>query len=67
MEIIKTYVIYKIKNLLGSKENQILQKFDFENAISNNFDSEEKAIQALIDSKQTFTDFYILKEIFIRN
>jgi hypothetical protein len=63
MTVNKTYVIYKLNNILNSDSHQALEKVRL--IISNSFDTEDEAIQFLIDQKKTYQDYLILREVFI--
>jgi hypothetical protein len=66
MEISKKYVVYELNKLLESS-NLTLERVEFKGWVTNSFDTEEEAIQALINDNKIYCDYYILKEIFIRN
>ena len=65
MEISKKYVVYELNKLLESS-NLTLEKVDFNGWVTNSFDTEEEAIQALINDNKIYSDYYILREVFIR-
>ena len=67
MEIIKKYVVYELYELLGNKDAKVLKEVDFGSwKIDNSFDSEDEAIQCLIENDKIYSDYVILKEVFIR-
>ena len=65
MDINKKYVVYELNNVMGSEKHKALEKVEFKGWRSNNFDTEEEAIQALIEDKKTYEDYIILKHIYI--
>lgn len=66
MEVSKKYVVYELNSVMGSSRHLALEEIQFDSWISNSFDTEEEAIQALIDDDKTYTDYIILKTIHIR-
>ena len=66
MEILTKYVIYEFNRVMGSERHLALQPIDFKGWKSNNFDSEQEAIQALIDDEKCYEDYTILKVIYLR-
>lgn len=66
MNIIKEYVVYKLSNLLGSDE-LCLKIVEFKGYQNNSFDTEEEAIEALIEDKRTYNEYIILKQVYIRS
>jgi hypothetical protein len=67
MNVSKKYVIYRLNNVMGSEEHKALEKVNLSGWKQNSFDSEDEAIQALIDDEQTYQDFVILREVYITN
>jgi hypothetical protein len=65
MDIHKKFVVYELNNVMGSEKHKALEKVEFKGWKSNNFDTEEEAIQALIDYEKTYEDYVILKQIYI--
>ena len=65
MNIIKSYVVYELNNVMGSEKHKALQKVEFSGWISNSFESEEEAIKALVTDKKKYEDYVILKQIYI--
>ena len=49
---------------MNSSRHKALEEVDFED-ISNAFDTEEEAIEALIEDRKTYEDFLILKTVHI--
>lgn len=64
MDVIKKYSVYEMNNVMGSKKHKALQKVEFED-VSNNFDTEDEAIQALLNDRMHYEDYVILRIIFI--
>lgn len=59
------YVVYRLTGIMGT-DNCSLVKVDFPLwYVNNGFDSEEDAIKALEDLEETYTDFVILKQVYI--
>lgn len=68
MEVVIYYSVYIIADLLGSKNNLVLQPVEFGNGWKpNRFDTEEEAIEALIKDNKTYEDFVIIKHVFIQS
>lgn len=65
MEAKKKYVIYELNRVMGSSIHLALQKVEFDGMQWNSFDTEELAIQALIDNKKHYEDYIILLQIYI--
>ncbi len=65
MNIRKGYVVYELNNVMGSEKHKALQKVEFKGWKSNGFDTEDEAIQALIDDEKHYEDFVILKQVYI--
>ena len=61
----KKYVIYRLNNVMDSQRHKALEKVELSGFKSNSFETEEEAIQALIDEKKTYEDFVILTNVFI--
>ena len=66
MKVSKKYVVYQLVPLLNT-DNLTLKKVNFKGLVSNSFDSEEEAIQALIDDGKLYHDYTILREVYITN
>lgn len=65
MKAIETYSIYQFSGIFtGFPTNRILDLVMFKD-ISNSFNSEKEAIQALIDRNKTLNNYVIIKQIFI--
>jgi hypothetical protein len=67
MEILKKYVVYELNRVMGSEKHLALKKLEFKGWVSNNFDTEEEAIQALINDEKHYEDYVILKQVFLRS
>lgn len=67
MEIIKKYKVYELNNVMGSSKHKALEEVEFKGWKSNNFDTEEDAVQALLDDEKIYEDYIILKTVFIRH
>jgi hypothetical protein len=66
MDVTEKYVVYKLKNVMGSEEHKALSIVEFDGWRANVFDTEAKAIQALIDDDMTYEHFVILKQVYIQ-
>ena len=66
MEVIKKYVVYELNKVMGSKKHLALEEVSFRGFKLNWFDTEEEAIQALVEEGRSYVDFVILREIKIR-
>lgn len=67
MDIVKKYVVYELNRVMGSEKHLALEKVEFKGWIGNSFDTEEEAIQALIDNEKNYEDYVILKQVSIRS
>ncbi len=67
MEIRKKYVVYSLNHATGSQRDKSLSKVEFLGWQGNSFDTEDEAIQALIDDNRTYEDFLIIREVLITN
>ncbi len=67
MNVNKKYVIYELNNVMGSQQHKALEKVELSGWKSNSFETEDEAIQALIDDEKTYQDFVILREVYITN
>lgn len=65
MEISEKYAVYSLNKIMGNKDNLSLQEEEFNSMVSNSFDTEKEAIEALIKDEKTYTDYLILKQIYI--
>ena len=63
MEIVEKYVVYELNRVVGSEKHLALEKVEFKGWVSNNFDTEGDAIQALINDGKHYVDFVILKQV----
>lgn len=66
MDILKKYVVYELNQIMGSEKHLSLERVRFKGFSAIGFDTEEDAIQALIDEKKIYQDYVILKQVFIR-
>lgn len=64
MNVSIKYVVYELNQVMNSENHLALKRVEFSGWRSL-FDSEEEAIQALIDDKKTYEDFFILKRVYI--
>jgi hypothetical protein len=67
MEIEKKYVVYELNPVVGSQKHLLLEKVDFKGWVVNNFDTEEEAIQALINDERHYEDYVILRQVVLRS
>ena len=58
------YVVFELNSLLNSN-NLTLEKYQFDDWVSNSFNTEEEAIEALIKEDRTYCNFYILKQVYL--
>jgi hypothetical protein len=65
MDIHKKYVVYELNNVIGSSNQKTLEKVEFNGWRENSFESEEEAIQALIDDEMTYMEYVILRQVYI--
>jgi len=64
MDINKQFVVYELISIMGSDQKS-LKKVKFKGWKQNSFESEDEAIQALVDDKLTYQNYVILREIYI--
>lgn len=67
MDITKEYVVYELNRVMGSEKHLALEKVEFKGWKSNSFETEEEAIQALVDDEKYYEDYIILKVVSITN
>jgi len=68
MDVVNRYVVYELDYVMGNESCKLLKRVEFKGwLVSNCFNTEEDAIQALIDDKKFYQKYVILKQIFIRN
>ena len=65
MTINKKYVVYELNNIMGNEQYKSLSKVRFDGWQRNSFETEEEAVQALIDDNRVFENFVILREVYI--
>lgn len=65
MEIRKKYVVYGLRNILETNALALVE-IEFDRYMINSFDTEEEAIQALIEDEKTYQEYLILPNIYIR-
>jgi len=66
MDIEIKYVVYGLSKVMGSKGHLALTPVNFDGWVSNNFNTEDEAIQALVEDEKVFQDYVILKQVFLR-
>ena len=66
-QVRKSYVVYELNNILGSEKHLSLERVDFKGWVRNAFDTEEEAIQALINDEKHYMPYVILKEVYINS
>jgi len=65
MDIRVKYVVYELNRVMGSDKHLALEKVEFRGITSNWFETEEEAIQALVEDEKTYEDYVILKQVYI--
>lgn len=65
MNIVKKFVVFGFNKVMGSEKHIALEKVEFRGWKTNSFDTEDEAIEALIEDGKTYEDFVILREVFI--
>jgi hypothetical protein len=63
MKVDTKYVVYEFNEVMGSDRHLALNPVEFRGFVSNWFDTEEEAIQALIDGNKQYENFVILKQV----
>ena len=63
MNVRVKYVVYELNRVMGSEKHLALEKVEFRGITSNWFETEEEAIQALVEDKKTYEDYVILKQV----
>lgn len=66
LETIIQFKVYELNKVMSSSQHMALEEVGFKGWTKNSFDSEEDAIKALVEENRTYTDFIILKTVFIR-
>jgi hypothetical protein len=62
------YVVYRLNEVMNSDKHLALEEISFKNwRITNSFDSEKEAIQALIEDEKIYCHYIILKQVYITN
>lgn len=67
VEVNIKYKIYELNNIMGNSSYKSLSPVQANGYSSNEFDTEEEAIQELIDNKKFHEDYIILKQVYITN
>lgn len=67
MDILNKYVVYELNRVMASEKHLALEKVEFKGWVSNSFDTEEEAIQALINDDRQYEEYVILKQVYIRS
>jgi len=67
MNVEKYFVVYEKNEIMGNKQNLSLEKVQFKGYQPNRFDTEDEAIQALVNDERVYVDFLIIREVFIRS
>jgi len=65
MEIRKKYVVYELNDIIGNEKYKALEKVFFDGWVHNSFDTEDAAIEALINHERIWDKYIILKEVTI--
>ena len=65
MKITKKYVVYELNRVMGSEKHLALEKVVFNGWKSNSFETEEEAIQALVDDERKYENYIILRSVLI--
>lgn len=60
-------MVYELNRVMGSERHLALEKLEFKGWVSNNFDTEEEAIQALINDEKHYEDYVILKQVVLQS
>lgn len=65
MKINKKYKVYRLNNVMGSSEHKALEEAQFDGYKANSFDTEEEAVEALVEDEKTWDEYIILPTVFI--
>jgi hypothetical protein len=65
MDVRTHYTVYEFNRVMGSEKHLSLAKVEFSGWVSNSFNTEQEAIDALIKDNKTYENFVILKEVYI--
>lgn len=65
MNVNKEYVIYELNNVMGSQQHKALEKVELNGCKPNSFETEDEAIQALIDDEKYYQDYVILRQVYL--
>jgi len=67
MQVIRKYVVYKLNYIIGSEKNKTLEEVVFNSEyITNEFYSEDQAIEALLNDDKIIDEYVILRQICIK-
>ena len=58
-------MVYGLNRVMASEKHLALKKIEFKGWVGNSFDTEEDAIQALINDEKHYEDYVILKQVFL--
>lgn len=64
IEVITKFKVYKLNYVADNKKYQALEEVVFGGIVSNYFDTEEEAIQAIVYDNKIYREFVILKSVF---
>jgi len=67
LEIKVKYQVYELNQIMNSEKHLALERVNFQGFVSNWFDTEQEAIDALVKDGRTYEDFVILKTIRLSN
>ena len=66
MKISKKYIVYELNGIMGTQKMALSQTV-FKGIVSNSFDSEEEAIEAIEKNGRTYIEFLIIPRIYMRD
>jgi len=65
MGVNKKFVVYELNNIMGNERHKSLEKVEFKGWRQNSFDTEEEAIQALVEDEKHYEEYLIIRSIYI--
>lgn len=65
LRIHKKYVVYRLNSVMGRDDYKALEEVTFKGWQHNSFDTEEEAIQQLIEDEMMYVNYVILTQIYI--
>jgi hypothetical protein len=65
VEITEKYVVYETISIMGG-DTYAIKPVEFSGWVSNSFDTEKEAVEAIVKDNLKYQDYLILKQIYLR-